>query len=548
NTKWDVKWVRADELEKGDYLAIPIDRNIESKERREFYITTSARWRNLTAKISIATDKEFFRLIGYYLSEGSTTGKSNKNYLSFTFNKNETEYIGDTVLLLKKYFGKEPIVQAEYKNGISIVLCDTMAAEFFSTEFGNGAANKHLPNWVMHESLEKQKELIKGMWRGDGSYMNKKYNYGIKKMFRINTISIRLAEQMREMMLRFNIFASINKQKRSDKRHVMYCIYVGGENLLWFANLMGVLDTTIKTSNRDGTMSLVSIKQAQTQSSHGRIYGNYAFVPITEISSEEASNVDVYNFSVEEDESYVAEGVAVHNCTAPIYMSSSLHAAVVELVAHKDAHIRYVTVQNWSKNVYNLVTQRAHAYENANVEWIDFHIGSRTNMIYPSIFLKGRGASGSVLSVAIAGKGQVQDTGGKIYHLAPETSSKIVSKSVSAYDGLTTYRGLIYVGSKAENVKSAVRCDALLLHEGSKANTFPDIENHRDDATLTHEATVGRIGEEQLFYLMSRGLSEEDAITSIVMGFLEPLAKELPLEYSIELKRLIELDTTGSVG
>ncbi|MEM3753653.1 MAG: SufD family Fe-S cluster assembly protein [Candidatus Micrarchaeaceae archaeon] len=548
NTKWDVKWVRADELEKGDYLAIPIDRNIESKERREFYITTSARWRNLTAKISIATDKEFFRLIGYYLSEGSTTGKSNKNYLSFTFNKNETEYIGDTVLLLKKYFGKEPIVQAEYKNGISIVLCDTMAAEFFSTEFGNGAANKHLPNWVMHESLEKQKELIKGMWRGDGSYMNKKYNYGIKKMFRINTISIRLAEQMREMMLRFNIFASINKQKRSDKRHVMYCIYVGGENLLWFANLMGVLDTTIKTSNRDGTMSLVSIKQAQTQSSHGRIYGDYAFVPITEISSEEASNVDVYNFSVEEDESYVAEGVAVHNCTAPIYMSSSLHAAVVELVAHKDAHIRYVTVQNWSKNVYNLVTQRAHAYENANVEWIDFHIGSRTNMIYPSIFLKGRGASGSVLSVAIAGKGQVQDTGGKIYHLAPETSSKIVSKSVSAYDGLTTYRGLIYVGSKAENVKSAVRCDALLLHEGSKANTFPDIENHRDDATLTHEATVGRIGEEQLFYLMSRGLSEEDAITSIVMGFLEPLAKELPLEYSIELKRLIELDTTGSVG
>ncbi|MEM4088696.1 MAG: Fe-S cluster assembly protein SufB [Candidatus Micrarchaeaceae archaeon] len=548
NTKWDVKWARADELEKGDYLAIPIDRNIESKERREFYITTSAGWRNPPVRISIATDKEFFRLIGYYLSEGSTTSKSNENYLSFTFNKNETEYIGDTVLLLKKYFGKEPTVQAEYKNRISIVLCDTMAAEFFSTEFGNGAANKHLPNWVMHESLEKQKELIKGMWRGDNNYMNKKYNYGIKKMFRINTISIQLAEQMRELLLRFNIFASINKQNRSDKRHVMYYIYVGGENLLWLANLMGVLDTTIKTSNRGGTISLVSIKQAQTQSSHVKIYGNYAFVPITGISSEAASNVDVYNFSVEEDESYVAEGVAVHNCTAPIYISSSLHAAVVELIAHKDAHIRYVTVQNWSKNVYNLVTQRAHAHENASVEWLDFNIGSKANMKYPSVFLKGRGASGRIYSVAVAGKDQVQDSGGKVYHLAPETSSEIISKSVSAYNGLTTYRGLVYVGSEAENVKSAVRCDALLIHDESKTNTFPDEENHRDDAFISHEATVGKIGEEQLFYLMSRGISEEDAISSIVMGFIEPLAKELPLEYSIELKRLIELDTTGSVG
>ncbi|MGC8652252.1 MAG: Fe-S cluster assembly protein SufB [Candidatus Micrarchaeia archaeon] len=243
-----------------------------------------------------------------------------------------------------------------------------------------------------------------------------------------------------------------------------------------------------------------------------------------------------------------ADVTYIEGCTAPIYMSASLHSAVVELIAMKGAHIRYVTIQNWSKNVYNLVTQRAHAYENASVEWIDANIGSKANMKYPSIFLKGRGARGSILSVAVAGRDQTQDSGGKVYHLAPDTTSQIVSKSVSSDNGLTTYRGLLEVSKDAENAKSAIRCDALLVSDDSRTNTYPYMKIKNASTTVTHEATTGRIGEDQLFYLMSRGMSEEEAMAMIVLGFLDPLARELPLEYSIELKRLIMLDMSNSVG
>ena len=243
-----------------------------------------------------------------------------------------------------------------------------------------------------------------------------------------------------------------------------------------------------------------------------------------------------------------ADVTYIEGCTAPIYRSASLHAAVVEIVAHKNAHVRYITIQNWSKNIYNLVTQRAFAYENAYVEWIDANIGSKTNMKYPSIFLKGRGAKGDVVSIAVAGGGQVQDSGGKIYHLAPDTTSKIISKGVSKGTGLTTYRGLLHIDKNAINSKATVRCDALLLDKESKTNTYPYNEIYADDAVISHEAKFGKIGEDELFYLMSRGLSEEDAVTLIVLGFLEPLVKVLPLEYSLELKRLIKLDTSNSVG
>lgn len=238
----------------------------------------------------------------------------------------------------------------------------------------------------------------------------------------------------------------------------------------------------------------------------------------------------------------------LEGCTAPIYMTSSLHSAVVEIVVHKNAHVRYVTIQNWSKNVYNLVTQRAYVYENGYMEWIDANIGSKTNMKYPSAFLKGKGAKGDILSIAVAGDKQIQDSGGKVYHLAPNTTSRIISKSVSKGTGVSTYRGLVHIDKDATNSKSMVRCDALLLDEGAKTNTYPYNEIYANDATISHEATVGRIGQDELFYLMSRGMSEEDAVTTIVMGFINPLVEVLPMEYSLELKRLIKLDTTNSVG
>jgi len=245
------------------------------------------------------------------------------------------------------------------------------------------------------------------------------------------------------------------------------------------------------------------------------------------------------------------KGAKVHyieGCTAPIYSTDSLHAAVVEVVAEPYAKIRYTTVQNWSKNVYNLVTKRAAAYENALVEWVDGNMGSKVTMKYPSVYLKGRGARADILSVAFASAGQIIDSGAKAVHSAPDTSSKIISKSIAIRGGQTSYRGLLHVAKGATGVKAAVRCDALLPDDTSRSDTYPYNEIHEEDATITHEAVVGKIGEEQIFYLMSRGLNESDAIHLILMGFLAEFAKELPVDYALELNRLIQLEMVGAVG
>jgi Fe-S cluster assembly protein SufB len=247
----------------------------------------------------------------------------------------------------------------------------------------------------------------------------------------------------------------------------------------------------------------------------------------------------------------VDEGAEVHyieGCTAPVYSSESLHSAVVELIAHKDAKLRYTTIQNWSNDVYNLVTKRAYAYEGATVEWIDGNIGSKLTMKYPGVYLLGERAYGETLSIAFAGQGQHQDTGAKMVHLAPHTTSKVTSKSVSRLDGRSTYRGMLKVAKGATNVKSTVRCDALLLDDTSKTDTYPYMEIDQEDATITHEATVGKIGDDQIFYLMSRGFNEEEALSLIVNGFMEPFTKELPMEYAVELNRLIKLEMDDSVG
>jgi len=241
----------------------------------------------------------------------------------------------------------------------------------------------------------------------------------------------------------------------------------------------------------------------------------------------------------------------IEGCTAPIYsdQTGSLHSAVVEIIAKKGAKVRYTTIQNWSRSVYNLVTKRAFAYEDATVEWVDGNIGSQITMKYPSIYLLGRRAKGEVLSVAAAlHSGQHQDSGGKIVHMAPDTTSKITSKSVSKNGGRSSYRGLLHVAKGATNVKSSVRCDALLLDKDSRTDTYPYNEIYDETATTTHEATVGKIGEDQIFYLMSRGLSEQDALNMVVTGFMEEFVKELPMEYAVELNRLIEMEMEGSVG
>ena len=247
----------------------------------------------------------------------------------------------------------------------------------------------------------------------------------------------------------------------------------------------------------------------------------------------------------------VDEGAYVHyveGCTAPTYTTDSLHSAVVEIIVKKGGRARYTTIQNWSSNVFNLVTKRAVAYEDATMEWVDANLGSKLTMKYPSVYMLGKGAHAEILSIAFAGKGQHQDAGGKAVHGAPHTTSNIVSKSISKDGGRAGYRGLVKVYKGAEGSKSTVRCDALLLDEISRSDTYPYIEIDEDNVSIGHEATVSKIGDEQLFYLMSRGLSEVDASSMIVSGFIEPIVKELPMEYAVEMNRLIQLQMEGSVG
>jgi Fe-S cluster assembly protein SufB len=245
------------------------------------------------------------------------------------------------------------------------------------------------------------------------------------------------------------------------------------------------------------------------------------------------------------------EGSYVHyveGCTAPSYSTDSLHAAVVEIVIKRDARVRYTTIQNWSRNVYNLVTKRAAAYEHATMEWVDCNLGSKLTMKYPSVYLLGEGAHGEVLSIAFAGAGQHLDAGGKMIHAAPHTSSVITNKSISKGGGRTTYRGLLKVAPGAVGSKANVVCDALILDEESASDTVPYIEIEEDDVSVGHEATVSKVSEEQLFYLQSRGINQAQANSMIVSGFIEPIVKELPMEYALEMNRLIELEMEGSVG
>ncbi len=247
----------------------------------------------------------------------------------------------------------------------------------------------------------------------------------------------------------------------------------------------------------------------------------------------------------------VDKGSRVHyieGCTAPVYSTNSLHSAVVELIALEDAYIRYTTIQNWARNIFNLVTKRSSAYKNATIEWVDGNIGSRLTMKYPCIQLLGEGAKGEILTVAFAGIDQHQDAGAKVIHAAPNTSSRITSKSISKDNGRASYRGLVKIYKNAVNCKVSVECDALLIGEQARSDTYPTMEIDNDEVRVEHEARVSKVAEEQLFYLTSRGLTEDEARLLIVNGFMEPFTKELPMEYAVELNRLIELEMEGSIG
>src|SRR3989442_4434555 len=283
--------------------------------------------------------------------------------------------------------------------------------------------------------------------------------------------------------------------------------------------------------------------------------GSFVYVPAgvrVEIPLQAYFRINAQNMGQFERTLIIAEpGSYVHyvgGCTAPTYTSDSLHSAVVEIIVKEGARVRYTTIQNWSKNVYNLVTKRAVAYRDATMEWVDGNLGSKLTMKYPSVYMLEPGAKAEILSIAFAGEGQHQDPGGKVIHAAPHTQSSVVSKSISKSGGRAGYRGLVKVYPGAKGSKCAVRCDALILDDRSRSDTYPTMEIDEEDVSITHEATVSKVSDEQLFYLMSRGVRGDEAMNMIVRGFVEPIVKELPLEYAVELNRLIALEMEGSVG
>ncbi len=534
NKNWTPRWNTPRYFEKGSYLALPINKIIDSNNLHEIEVNEYFGKNKGFKKVKkwIPSTKEFFKLAGYYLAEGSI---SSGHYLNFSFNYNEREYIEEVKTLLKKVFNIDKTLEMHHKvnNGTSVVVCSTELCRIFE-QFGKKANEKSIPQWMVIEHPEKQRELIKSYFFGDGNYYKKKTNSGIKEVFRLNSVSRKLLIQCRDILFRLGIVGFINKRDRSkENRQTMYTLGITGEWMERFGDLVGIKIKTTLNGKKRATMF--------------NLNENFAFFPIREITFKEVENIPTYNFAVEDNETFCVSGVAVHNCSAPQYTENSLHAGCVEIHVLKNARARYSSVENWSKNTYNLNTKRAIVHENAIIEWVNGNLGSKVTMLYPCSVLVGKNAKTDYIGIAYAGKDQYQDTGCKVYHLAENTSSSILSKGISKNGGVSSYRGLIEIKKSAKNSKSNVRCDGLMLDNNSKALTFPAMDVHENDVKVAHEAAVGKVGEEQLFYLMSRGLSESEAIKLIVSGFIEPLIKELPLEYAVELNRLIELEIENSV-
>ncbi|NCQ65683.1 MAG: Fe-S cluster assembly protein SufB [Candidatus Pacebacteria bacterium] len=534
NKDWNQEWLPVKDVEKGDYVCTPIDQTIKSQEILIYEVPVgngASGWQ--LEKLQIPCTQELFKLIGYYLAEGSISGGS---YLNFSFSKLEREYIEEVKRLIKSVFSENRVREFHHEknNGTNVVISSVRLCRFFE-QFGTHSNDKQMPDWVLQESLEKQAVLIDAWYKGDGNYYKKQNIHGFKEVFRISTVSRNLSLQGRMLLLRLGIASSLNQQdKSSSGRQTMYNLVIGGEYMISFGKIVGQPIQPKMWNKKRATYYFVDDK--------------YLYSPVKKIDSKEVDNISVYNFSVKEDESYVADGVAVHNCTAPNFSSGSLHAAVVEIYVKKGARCQYTTVQNWYKNIYNLVTKRAYVEEEAEMIWTDFNMGSKVTMKYPGFVLAGKGARGEVLSMALAGAGQHQDTGTKSIHLAPHTSSSVVAKSISKGGGRTSYRGLVNVGPNAHDSKNTVICDALLLDGDSRSDTYPIDKIFNSNVEIQHEATVSKIGDDQLFYLMSRGVTEEQARKMIVNGFIDDLVRKLPMEYAVEMNRLIDHEMEGSIG
>ncbi len=493
------RWVAAKDVAEGDFLVYPKPKPVPAKT---------------------VLPLEFARLAGYYLAEGHATLTNGCESLVFSFHQDEFEYVEEVRQACKElYDASGSVLIEEHKHSARVLVHTKAGYAAMRNHVGSGSSKKKLSDTLMRQDEVFLRELVSAYVNGDGNIIKR----GGGDWTRVHTTSRTWAFQLQSILARLGHYATVELRRPSGP---------------------GVI------TGRD--IQRQDIYQVQwTENGHGprqaRDCGDYFAVPIKKRSVREAHE-PVYNLDVEAPDSYLAYGFAVHNCTAPIYKSDSLHSAVVEIVVKPGARVRYTTIQNWSNNVYNLVTKRARAEAGATMEWIDGNIGSKVTMKYPAVWMTGEHAKGEVLSVAFAGEGQHQDTGAKMLHLAPNTSSNIVSKSVARGGGRASYRGLVQVNKGAHGSRSSVKCDALLVDTISRSDTYPYVDIREDDVTMGHEATVSKVSENQMFYLMSRGLTEEEAMAMVVRGFIEPIAKELPMEYALELNRLIELQMEGAVG
>jgi Fe-S cluster assembly protein SufB len=493
------RWVPAKDVADGDFLVYP-------KQRPQ--------------PASTVLPLAFARLAGYYLAEGTTILTNGCESVTFSFHEKEHDYVDEVRRATKELYDAEGSVLFEEAKHAQRVLIYTKAGyAALTAHVGKGSANKSLSPDLMAQDDEFLRELVRCYVNGDGNTISR----GGAIWKRVHTTSRTWAFQLQSILARLGTYATVELRRPGGPAEIM------GRQVV--------------------RQDLYQVQW--TEEGHGpkqaRDCGAYFLVPIKKKVTAEAHE-PVYNLDVEAPDSYLAFGFAVHNCTAPVYSSDSLHSAVVEIIVKKDARVRYTTIQNWSNNVYNLVTKRAIAHEGATMEWVDGNLGSKVTMKYPAVWMVGEHAKGETLSVAFAGEGQHQDAGAKMVHAAPNTSSNIVSKSVARGGGRTSYRGLVQVQKNAHHAKSTVKCDALLVDNLSRSDTYPYVDVREDDVQMGHEATVSKVSEDQLFYLMSRGMSEDEAMAMIVRGFIEPIARELPMEYALELNRLIELQMEGAVG
>jgi Fe-S cluster assembly protein SufB len=519
-------WLEAHQLHAGDLLAVPIIQEAGVAPQTELTSEVSvgrgrhaAVLEDTTVKLSTSTAW----LIGAYLAEGTVS--ANESYVVFDSHTDEVREREQVRVAMRESFGLEPW---EYiygdRKGVSLRYSSIRAARWFIDQFGRLTANKKLPDWIFGLPAEQRAAVVAGFYAGEG------HRTDDRDVYRIDQTNQSLAQRMRELLLSLGIRSTLSQAVRPALRQPMWQLYICPPDNTLFERTIG-----LPTLPRKRPQTSLSIAEG------------FMWAPIRSINAI-WTEMDVYNLKVEEDESYVCEGVVSHNCTAPIYTTDSLHSAVVEIIVNRNARCRYTTIQNWSTNVYNLVTKRAMAYADATMEWVDGNLGSQITMKYPSVYLMEPGAKGDVLSIAFAGNGQHQDAGGKMIHVAPNTTSTITSKSISKAGGRTSYRGHVKIYPGANNCKSFVKCDALLLDDESRSDTYPYNDVDAENVTLGHEATVSKVSDEQLFYLMSRGIPRAEAETMIVNGFIEPFTKELPLEYAVELNRLIQLEMEGSVG